>query len=253
MICTSPTPDADVLADALDCLGAALFLVDRISRIVHANADARQLLRVRTVLREAGGRLTARQPDAARALERSIAEAGSGAAVRMALPLRAEDGEHCIAHVLPLCGAQRRAGAGGDAIAAVLVHKVALALSHLPETVAGLYGLTPGEARVLVAIVEVGGVRETAEALGLSEATVKTHLHRLFGKTGAARQADLVKLVAGLGNPMVGPVVREPDASAAASPSAGWTRPKPAVRALGAIDAACPRRLADPALPALQG
>ena len=57
---------------------------------------------------------------------------------------------------------------------------------------------------MLLAIVEVGGVPEVAEALGIAEATVKTHLHRLFAKTGTRRQADLVKLVAGFANPLVG-------------------------------------------------
>jgi DNA-binding CsgD family transcriptional regulator len=52
-------------------------------------------------------------------------------------------------------------------------------------------------------VVQVGGVPETAEALGIGEATVKTHLHRLFSKTGATRQADLVKLVAAFSNPLV--------------------------------------------------
>ena len=44
--------------------------------------------------------------------------------------------------------------------------------------------------------------QETADALGVAEPTVKTHLHRLFGKTGTGRQADLVKLVAGYANPL---------------------------------------------------
>lgn len=44
---------------------------------------------------------------------------------------------------------------------------------------------------------------ETARALGVAEAAVKTHLHRLFGKPGATRQADLVKLVAGFSSPLV--------------------------------------------------
>jgi DNA-binding CsgD family transcriptional regulator len=50
----------------------------------------------------------------------------------------------------------------------------------------------------------VGGVPETAEALGIAETTVKTHLSRLFAKTGASRQADLVKIVAGFSNPLLG-------------------------------------------------
>jgi DNA-binding CsgD family transcriptional regulator len=199
-------PEAATFADALDCLGTALFLVDAGARIVHANASADAMLRRRDVLRAADGRLSACAPEAAQALKRSIAASASAAAGADAvvLPLRAPDGEHCVAHVLPLAaGVQRRAGARGEAIAAVLVHKVALALSP-PEAIAGLYGLTPSEARVLFAVVEIGGVRETAEALGIAEATVRTHLHRLYGKTGTARQADLVKLVAGFANPVVG-------------------------------------------------
>jgi DNA-binding CsgD family transcriptional regulator len=38
--------------------------------------------------------------------------------------------------------------------------------------------------------------------LGISETTVKTHLQRVFDKTGTNRQADLVKLVAGFLNPL---------------------------------------------------
>jgi DNA-binding CsgD family transcriptional regulator len=57
---------------------------------------------------------------------------------------------------------------------------------------------------VLLAIVEVGGVPETAVALGVAESTVKTHLQRVFSKTGTGRQADLVKLSAGFSNPLAG-------------------------------------------------
>ena len=43
---------------------------------------------------------------------------------------------------------------------------------------------------------------EVAEALGVAESTVKTHLGRVYEKTGAGRQADLVKLVVGFANPL---------------------------------------------------
>jgi DNA-binding CsgD family transcriptional regulator len=49
----------------------------------------------------------------------------------------------------------------------------------------------------------VGGVPEVAEAMGISGSTVKTHLRRLFAKTGTDRQADLVKLVAAYANPLI--------------------------------------------------
>jgi DNA-binding CsgD family transcriptional regulator len=46
------------------------------------------------------------------------------------------------------------------------------------------------------------GAPEVAEALGIGEGTVKTHLKRLFAKTGTRRQADLVKVVAGFASPL---------------------------------------------------
>ena len=73
-----------------------------------------------------------------------------------------------------------------------------------PEIIARAYNLTPTELRVLMAIVEVGGVPEVAVALGVAESTVKTHLGNLFVKTGARRQADLVKIVAGFATPLIG-------------------------------------------------
>ena len=47
-----------------------------------------------------------------------------------------------------------------------------------------------------VAIVEIGGVPDVANMLGISQATVKTHLQHVFGKTSTTRQAELVKLIA---------------------------------------------------------
>jgi DNA-binding CsgD family transcriptional regulator len=122
----------------------------------------------------------------------------------MALPLSVVDGRHYVAHLLPLASGARGSDTSCPAVAAVLVHRAVVATHCPPEVIAELYHLTHSELRVLLAIVEVGGVAETAQALGVAEATVKTHLHRLFGKTGAARQADLVKLVAGFSNPLVG-------------------------------------------------
>jgi DNA-binding CsgD family transcriptional regulator len=44
--------------------------------------------------------------------------------------------------------------------------------------------LTPAEMRVLMMIVQIGGVPEIAPVLGISETTVKTHLQHVFEKTG---------------------------------------------------------------------
>ena len=118
---------------------------------------------------------------------------------------RRQDGARCVAHVLPLTsGARRLTGVAYTAVAAVFIRKVALETSSPPEVIARTYKLTPTELRVLLAIVEVGGVPEVAMALGVAETTIKTHLGRLFVKTGAVRQADLVKIVAGYASPLIG-------------------------------------------------
>ena len=48
------------------------------------------------------------------------------------------------------------------------------------------------------------GVPEVAAALGVADTTVRTHVGRLFEKTGATRQADFVRLVAGYAAALAG-------------------------------------------------
>ena len=119
------------------------------------------------------------------------------------MPLTAHDGERYVAHVLPLSsGARLGAGITYAAAAAVFVRKATLETPSLPEVIRTTFKLTPMELRVLIAVVEVGGVPEVATVLGVAGTTVKTHVSRLFEKTGARRQADLVRLVAGFSTPL---------------------------------------------------
>jgi DNA-binding CsgD family transcriptional regulator len=203
------TAEAATFADTLDGLGAGMFLVDARGRIVHANARGHAMLAEGSLLRSAGGRLAAKDVNAEQTLHEVFLAAGSGDAKvgnkGIAVLLAAREGGRWVAHVLPLTsGARRRAGTAYAAVAAVFVHTAALEMRSPLESIARHYRLTPSELRVLVAVVEIGGVRETAEALGLGEPTVKTHLNHLFTKTGTSRQADLVKLVAGFSSPLAG-------------------------------------------------
>ena len=200
--------DAANLADTLDGLSAAMCAVDADGRIVHANAACHILLDAGDFLSVIGGRLVASDAEIDRTLRELFAAAGSGDAAvgqGIALPLRAKDGSHYAAHVLPLTsGSRRLAGMARSATAALFICKVAAEIRSPQEVIARAYDLTATELRVLLAIVDVGGVPESAVALGIAESTVKTHLGNLFVKTGARRQADLVKIVAGFASPLVG-------------------------------------------------
>jgi DNA-binding CsgD family transcriptional regulator len=203
------TAEAATFADTLDGLSAAMLFVDSNGRITHANAEGRTMIADGGVLRASLGRLVVSDPDVNHALREIFLAAAAGDAaigVRgVAVPLVARDGERYVAHVLPLSsGARRGAGVSYASAAALFVQKAALATSSPPAAVAKTYRLTPMELRVLLAIVEVGGAPQVAEALGIGEGTVKTHLKRLYQKTGARRQADLVKLFAGYASPLLG-------------------------------------------------
>jgi DNA-binding CsgD family transcriptional regulator/PAS domain-containing protein len=200
--------EAATFADTIDGLSAGMVLVSAEGRIIHANTAAQAMLRTGDIMRVIGGRLVADDVQVGRTLREIFAAAGQGDAALgvkgIAVPLTGKDGERYVAHALPLTsGARRRAGVAYTAAAALFVRKASVASSSPPEVIGRLFKLTPTEVRVLLAIVEVGGVPEVAAALGVADTTVKTHLGRLFEKTGATRQADLVKLVAGYATPLV--------------------------------------------------
>ncbi len=199
--------EAACFSDILDGLSAGMILVDGIGRVVHANAAGNAILRAADFLRTIHGRLVAGDASTNAAFREILVAADAGDAaigVRgVALPLTAHDGERYVAHVLPLTsGVRRQAGLAFNAVAALFIRKAALEASATPDVIGRMYKLTPAELRVLLAIVDVGGVPEVAAALGVASTTIKTHLNRLFEKTGVCRQADLVKLVAGFSTPL---------------------------------------------------
>jgi len=195
--------EAATFADILDGLSPAIFLVDIEGQIIHANAASRLLLKKGDLLRSVSGRLTVTDVHADRALhEAFVAASGSDTETSgkgNALPLPDCTGnDRYVAHVLPLTmGERHKAGMASAVVAALFVRKVEFETVSPSEIVGKTYNLTPTELRVLLAIVNVGGVRQAAGDLGVADTTIKTHLGRLFEKTGVSRQADLVRLVAG--------------------------------------------------------
>jgi DNA-binding NarL/FixJ family response regulator len=61
-----------------------------------------------------------------------------------------------------------------------------------------IYSLTPAEARVVAKLVDNPSPTATAQALGISISTVRTHLKRVYRKTNTNRQSALLhKIVTG--------------------------------------------------------
>jgi len=199
---------AESFADAFDRLSSSMLFIDSTGRIVHANAAAYKVLAQGNVLRAVpGGRITSNDPNLGEALRKIFEDAGKGDRALgiqgIAFPIIARNGENYVGHILPLTsGARTRTGSAFAAAAVLLVQKAELATPSAPEVLAKTFKLTPTELRVLLAVSEFGGVAEIADSFGISETTVKFHLKSLFDKTGARRQTELVKLLAGFTTPL---------------------------------------------------
>lgn len=190
------------LTETLDHVEAAVFLVSENGHIVFVNELARAMLDEGSLLRERRQVLTAVTPEANRMLRDIFIAAQKGDLSvgdrGVAIPLSASPRQRWFAHVLPLTsGGRRHAGSLYSAVAAVFVRKTSPVSPPPLEALAMLYKLTASEVRVLDAVTKLSGVKAVAELLGISQATVKTHLHNLFRKTGTGRQSELVKLMAG--------------------------------------------------------
>jgi hypothetical protein len=110
------TTQADDLARSLDGLSAGTFLADADGRILHANVVSVAMLNAADFLRSGGGRLAAADGATDQALREAFIGADRGDAtiggLGIAHTMRSQDGEHYVAHVLPL-GAPELADALG--------------------------------------------------------------------------------------------------------------------------------------------
>jgi DNA-binding CsgD family transcriptional regulator len=85
-----------------------------------------------------------------------------------------------------------------DAAAMVFVLDPAISTTMPPEWVMDAYGLTLAEARVALHAASGRSVADIGAQLKISPNTVKTHLRRVFAKTGVHRQAELASIIASL-------------------------------------------------------
>lgn len=199
---------SDKLSTILDTVTAGAFLVDAMGRVDFTNETGRTLLQEGTLLTLRAGALTAVDRSADRAIRAALAATVSGDDVSLgsgapSIVLTTRTGDRFLAHILPLSsGARQKASLGYSATAAIFVRRAEIPVVSGVEAVARSHRLTPGEIRVLQAVGSGGSVREIADALGVSSATVKTHLGSIFRRTGARRRSDLVRQIASHGNPL---------------------------------------------------
>jgi DNA-binding CsgD family transcriptional regulator len=195
----SATLRSEMTAGALDQVPHAMLLVDAAAHVLFANRAAERLLsRCDGLGIDADGLCTARRADTVALRHRIAVAAGriGDSAAGGALQVPRPSGRRPLAVLVsPLRPAAAPAWMPLARPAALLL---VTEQDQQPATgqAGALYDLTPAEAAFAAVIARGGGVKAAACALGVAPSTARTHLHRIFVKTGTSGQAELAALLA---------------------------------------------------------
>lgn len=179
-------------AQLLEQMPAAAFLVDGGARVLFANADAERLVQADRGLRLVHGTLSVERP-ADEVRLRGLIAAGTPSPDDEVLVLHQAGGPPLQLQVMPVRG-------DTPLLAPTLAAAILFDVSRRPpanpaERLRAKYGFTSAEAAFALEIARGDGKQAAAERRGVSFATARTHLSRIFEKTGVHRQAELVRLM----------------------------------------------------------
>lgn len=193
---------SEMLEKTLDGLAAGVFLTARDGHVVYMNAAGGRQVRTSHSICLAHNRLSAVEPAARAALAKSIDAATRSDVASpwnehsVAIPDAGGGGGGYVATLLPIENGERSGILAPFAASVAVFVQDPIQVPLMPgEAFARLHGLTGGELRVLLALSQGLGGTESAEMLGISEPTIRTHLQRIFSKTGTTRQSDLLSLL----------------------------------------------------------
>jgi DNA-binding CsgD family transcriptional regulator len=105
-----------------------------------------------------------------------------------------EDRPALVVHMLPLRRAAHDIFSGAD----ILVAATAVSASAMvpsPNILTGLFDLTPAEAKLATALTRGQSLKAAAAGNGVTFSTARTYLDRIYRKTGANQQSQLVALL----------------------------------------------------------
>lgn len=183
---------------ALDATRSAVVLVDGDMAIVHANAVARAMLGNGDPIASVRGKLTLPRelvPNRLQAAVQAAARAEQELGRRgIGIAAKSRDGTALAVQVMPLENRSLRGGVDRRAVVAVFIGDAAAPLEMPADAMRLLYELTPAEQRVFELVVAGEKTAAIARTLGVAPSTVRTHLLKVFEKTGRHSRGDLVKL-----------------------------------------------------------
>lgn len=183
---------------ALGASGEGVFEIDATGRILRTNDAALHLLDGDLELTR--GRLTARNPDDQRKLERAMAAAvARPAATGVAVLTTRSASRRLVLRTAPVLGAAR--DVFGAALALAIIEIWQRPSAPPPQFARALheaFTLTNMEAKVAALIAAGVSPAIAARMLGIAEGTARNHLKSAMAKAGITRQAELAAITARL-------------------------------------------------------
>lgn len=188
----------DGFSDALDHLGTAGFVLDRVGRVIRVNVAAEVLVGRVLGLRR-GELFVVGRPDLTASLRKhfeatlwSEIAPGSPYLNGVAVPRSGQRPLFLQAHVL------RNALLNPFAPGRALVLVTDPENGPLPNraVLREMFSLTDSEARLVQALAERRSLTDAARRIGVSYETARSYLKAVFAKTGARNQSDLAALAA---------------------------------------------------------
>lgn len=182
--------------EALDVLAVGIIFANANSGILHANRAARDIAAQDDGFKICDGRLGSSSVRHDKSLRALIAQAarGSGQMARLCLPRKSHLRPYLVLVSPPDPTRFALSPASSDRPVLVFVRDPESGLELSSGDVSAFLGLTPAEARVLIAIADGASLADVSRSLSLSRNTVRSHLQHIFAKTGVSRQSELVLL-----------------------------------------------------------
>jgi DNA-binding CsgD family transcriptional regulator len=174
-----------------------VILLDGAGRIVWANQSASTILASNDGVRNGRGGLAARTAAETAGLKRLVASAAMAGDLRPGggpIALSRAGRRPLTAFVAPVRTSGIRPNIGTGRVV-VFMSDPDRKIDSPTEIVQQLFPITAAEARLTLLLAQGWTLAQASEQLDISVTTGRTHLKRILTKTGAGRQAELVRLV----------------------------------------------------------
>lgn len=175
----------------LDRLDRGVVLLDARGRIVDANSHAQHVIRNCSGIRIRDRRLSFTDAALEARLQAALADGRAGAAVLAArVRCRGSEPYRVVIRAVPDDADER------NVAFFVLLYAPNGLQGISTEVLRQVYGLTPAQAAVARSLFAGRSVEKTAQLLGLSLNTVRTHLKAIFTRCEVNSQAELLHMLA---------------------------------------------------------